>query len=207
MTNFKKLLHLGFPGSTTNTALEFGVYNYGTVMPEFPSSFGLQYRLSHESSNTINGTTDLKIGTVQAFGDEMYIGWQKGTAYGLDIVDSNCKVSTSFKARMRQFDARNVHKKKGVNRVIISTAAVPANTTVYPTYTLDDGTEVVGGGDGTVAMTTGSTQIALSIDDHFHVVDYGLQGTSTNTVTTPLRVTGIALEWDPLPDEDIADAE
>jgi hypothetical protein len=203
MANYKKLLHIGFPGATTNEALEFGIYNYGAVMPEFPSSFGLQYALSHGTLNTDNGVTDLKIGTVRAFGDEMYIGWQKGDKYGLDIVDSNCKVASSFKARVRQFDARNVHKQKGVNRVIISTSAVPEGTTVYPTYTLDDGTEVV----SPTAMGAGDTQIELTVDDRFHVIDYGLQGTSESTVTTPLRVTGIALEWDPLPDEDIGDAE
>lgn len=203
----KKLLHLGFPGTTTNESLEFGVYNYGTVMPEFPSSFGLQYRLSHGFYNTDVGVNDLKIGTIRGFGDELYIGWQctidGNVKYGLDIIDSNCKVAESFKATVRQFDARNVHKQKGVNRVLIRTSAVPEGTSVYPTYTLDDGTEVV----DTTAMETGDTQIELTVDDRFHVIDYGLQGTSDNTVTTPLRVKGIALEWDPLRDEDIGNAE
>ena len=203
MGNYKKMLHLGFPGITTNETLEFGVYNYGSVMPEFPSSFGLQYRLSHGTYNTDVSTTDLKIGTVRGFGDELYIGWQKGSAYGLDIIDSNCKVAASFKATVRQFDARNVHKQKGANRVFIRTSAVPEGTSVYPTYTLDDGTEVV----GTTPMATGDTQIELTIDDRYHVIDYGLEGTSENTVTTPLRVKGIALEWDPLRDEDIGNAE
>jgi hypothetical protein len=203
MANYKKLLHLGFPGTTTNEDLEFGIYNYGTVQPEFPSSFGLQYRLSHGLYNTDVGVTDLKIGCTRGFGDELYIGWQKGDKYGLDIIDSNCKVAESFKATVRQFDARNVHKQKGVNRVLIRTSAVPEGTSVYPTYTLDDGTEVV----GTTPMDTGDTQIELTVDDRFHVIDYGLQGTSENTVTTPLRVKGIALEWDPLRDEDIGNAE
>jgi len=203
MGSFKKMLHLGFPGTTSNEALEFGIYNYGSVMPEFPSSFGLQYQLSHGTLNTDVGTADLKIGTVRGFGDELYIGWEKEGAFGLDIIDSNCKVAESFKATVRQFDARNVHKQKGVNRVIISTSPVPEDTTVYPTYTLNDGTEVV----GTTAMSEGDTQLEFTIDDRFHVIDYGLQGTSESTVTTPLRVKGIALEWDPLRDEDIGNAE
>lgn len=203
MASFKKMLHVGFPGTTSNEALEFGVYSYGSVMPEFVSSFGYSYQLSHGSLNTDVGTTDLKIGCTRGFGDELYIGWQKGTKYGLDIVDSNCKVASSFKATVRQFDARNVHKQKGVNRVIISTEPVPENTTVYPTYTLDNGTEQV----STVAMEAGDTQAVFTVDDRFHVIDYGLQGSSESDVTEPLRVTGIALEWDPLKDEDIADAE
>lgn len=203
MASFKKLLHIGFPGSTANEELEFGIYNYGSVMPELAASFGLQYALSHGLLNTDNGTTDLKIGCVRAFGDEMYIGWQKGDKYGLDIVDSNSKVSSSFKATVRQFDARNIHKQKGAHRVIISTEPVPAGTTVYATCTLDNAAEEV----STASMSTGDTQLEFVVDDRFHVIDYGLQGTSTSTVTEPLKVTGIALEWDPLPDEDIADAE
>lgn len=203
MASFKKMLHVGFPGTTSNEALEFGVYSYGSVMPEFTSSFGYSYQLSHGSLNTDVGTTDLKIGCTRGFGDELYIGWQNGTKYGLDIVDSNCKVASSFKATVRQFDARNVHKLKGVNRVIISTEPVPENTTVYPTYTLDNGTEEV----STVAMEAGDTQAVFTVDSRFHVIDYGLQGSSESDVTEPLRVTGIALEWDPLKDEDIADAE
>ena len=203
MASFKKMLHVGFPGATTNEALEFGVYNYGSVMPEFPASFGLQYQLSHGTLNTDNGTTDLKIGCVRGFGDELYIGWQKGTKYGLDIIDSNCKVASSFKATVRQFDARNIHKQKGVNRVIVSTDPVPTGTTLNLTYTLDDGAEVV----SDVQMAAGETQGVLTVDDRFHVIDYGLQGSSESTVTEPLAVTGIALEWDPLRDEDIADAE
>lgn len=201
MGSYKKMLHLGFPGTTDNTALEFGVYNYGTVMPEFPPSFGFQYALSHDSLNTSADT--LKIGCVRGFGDELYIGWQKGSAYGLDIIDSNCKVASSFKATVRQFDARNVHKEKGVNRVIISTDPVPEGTSVYPTYTIDNGTEQV----ADTAMEPGDTQAVLTIDSRYHVIDYGLQGSSEDDVTTPLRVNGIALEWDPLKDEDIADAE
>jgi len=204
MGSFKKMLHLGFPGSTSNESLEFGIYNYGTVMPEFPSSFGLQYALSHGTLNTDVGTADLKIGTVRGFGDELYIGWEKEGAFGLDIIDSNCKVASSFKATVRQFDARNVHKQKGANRVIISTSPVPEGTTVYPTYTLNDGTEVV---DTDGVMATGDTQLEFTVDDRFHVIDYGLQVTSESTVTTPLRVKGIALEWDPLKDEDIGNAE
>lgn len=203
MASFKKMLHVGFPGTTSNEALEFGVYSYGSVMPEFVSSFGFSYQLSHGLLNTDVGTTDLKIGCTRGFGDELYIGWQKGSQYGLDIVDSNCTVSSSFKATVRQFDARNVHKQKGVNRVIISTEPVPEGTTVYPTYTLDNGTEQV----SDVAMEAGDTQAVFTVDDRFHVIDYGLQGSSESDVTEPLRVTGIALEWDPLKDEDIADAE
>lgn len=204
MGSFKKMLHLGFPGTTSNESLEFGIYNYGSVMPEFPSSFGLQYALSHGTLNTDVGTADLKIGTVRGFGDELYIGWEKEGAFGLDLLDSNCKVASSFKATVRQFDARNVHKQKGANRVIITTSAVPDGTTVYPTYTLNDGTEVV---DTDGVMATGDTQLEFTVDDRFHVIDYGLQGTSESTVTTPLRVKGIALEWDPLRDEDIGNAE
>lgn len=203
MANYKKMLHIGFPGSSSNEQLEFGVYNYGSVMPEFPASFGLQYTLSHGSINTDAGVTDLEIGCLKAFGDEMYIGWQKGTTFGLDLVDSNCKVASSFKVKSRKFDARNVHKEKGVNRIIISTDPVPEGTTAYITYTLDNEVEQI----SDVQLETGKTQAVLTLDSRFHDIDFGVQGTSEDTVTEPLAIIGMALEWDPLRDEDIADGE
>lgn len=198
MTVYKKLLHMGYPSSSSNTGLEFGVYNYGATSPEYNPSFGYQYQNSHGSRNT--GATALKIGCVRAFGDEMYISWQKGSQCGLDIVDSNCKVASDFKVTMRKFDARNIHKPKGACRVIITTNPVPEGTTVYPTYKIDDETEVV----STTPMAEGSDQIELVIDQKkFRQIDYGLQGTSEGDVTEPLRVRGVALEWDPLSEEDI----
>lgn len=202
LTSFKKLLQIGYPSTSSLTDLEFGIYNFGSVAPEYNPSFGLQYLLSHGSLNT-SEDAELEIGCVRGFGDEMYISWRKGDEYGLDIIDSDCAPSADFKVRLRRFDAQNVHKQKGFHRVLITTNPVPEGTSVYPTYRIDDEVEVV----ATEAMPEGATQAVVVIDSRFHVVDYGLEGTSESSATSPLRVRGIALEWEPLQDEDIADAE
>lgn len=202
LTSWRKMLHIGYPGSTTNEALEFGVYNYGSLAPEFDPSLGYQYQLSHGSRNT-SGGTPLQIGCVAGFGDELYISWRKGTQYGLDLVDNSCKPASGFKVRMPQFDALNIHKLKEAKSVVVATNPIPSGTSVYLTYTLDDGTEVVASNP----LPTGATQGVLNIDgERFHVIDYGLQGSSDDTVTQPLRVRAIALEWDPLKEEGLIDA-
>lgn len=202
MASFKKMMHVGFPGITQDPTLEFGVYSYGSVMPEFASSFGFSYMLSHGLINTDNGANALKIGTVRGFGAEMYIGWQLGTKYGLDIVDSNCAVAKNFKATVRQFDARNIHKLKEARSIVVSCDPVPANTRFTITYTIDNGTEVV----KTTTLAAGKTQLVEPINERFHQIDYGVVGTSDDGVIIPVRINGIALEWDPLPDEGTTDA-
>lgn len=207
MASFKKLLHMAYPSESSNQALEYGLYNYGSVAAEYKPSFGYQYGLSHEIlSNT--STISLKTGCVAAFGDEMYISWQKTvdgvTSYGLDIVDSKCKVARSFKARSRRFDGRNIHKKKGALQVFINTNPIPSGTKVYPFYKLDDEPEVV----RKDPMKEGQVEAVFNIaGKEFRKIDYGVVGTSEATVGTPLRVRGIAIEWDPKQEEGTVNGE
>ncbi len=203
MTSFKKLLHIGYPSVTANENLEFGVYNFGTASADFNPSFGYQYALSHQQINRTDAS-ELEIGCLQAFGDEMYISWRKGTEYGLDVVDSNCAVAPYFKWLALKFDAQNVHKQKGANKIVVTTSAIPAGTELYLIYTADDGTEQVITSPG----TTGETQVVFTIDGlRYNELDYGFYGTSESDVTTPLVIKGVALEWDPFRDEDMMNAE
>src|SRR5690606_27488387 len=195
-------LHFGFPSITTNEQLRFGVYNFGSVAPEYPQSFGFQYILSHGQLNT-SDDEPLEIGCIRGFGDEMYIGWKHGDKYGIDLVDSNSKVSSRLEATMRRFDAKSIHKRKDAHRVVIATTAVPEGTQVRPFYQLDDGAREYGAGE---YMQAGSDQAVLTVSgENFRSIQYGLEGTSEDTVTEPLRVRGIALEYSPLSDEDAVD--
>ena len=81
------VLMIGFPGYTTNLALEHGVYSLGSITNEYPESFGFSYTIS--TGTILNtGSNNLKIGMVKSYGDTLYISWQDGTSYGVDVVDN-----------------------------------------------------------------------------------------------------------------------
>lgn len=200
MTTHDEILQVGFPSSTSNESVEFGIYNYGAAGPEYTPSFGYQYVPSHGERIT-NDDSPLKLGCIAAFGDEMYLSWQKGDQYGLDIIDAACKPAASFRAVMLSRAAGNLHKTKTGHRLVIGTNQVPEGTTAYALFVGDDGEELL----SDEPLATGETNHSFAFDKDFHVVAFGLVGTSDETAELPLRVKAIGLEWDPNPDAGVVD--
>src|SRR6185503_13263307 len=67
---------LGYPSSTTNPNIDYGVYSWGAVELSYPNSFGYSYEPSHGNlNNNTSGITNLQIGCVYNFVDSMYISW------------------------------------------------------------------------------------------------------------------------------------
>lgn len=189
------LLHLGFPSTTGNTAIEYGVYTWGTLNKDFPSSFGYGYVTSTMNSDPTNSDGTRKLGCVRNFGDEMYISWKDGTSYGLDIVDSTCDPASSFSFRTLVFDGGVTAKTKLALRFAIDTQAIPADVTITPVHKIDDTDEVTH-----TAMSEGDTRAIATIQNgRFHRLEMGFDGTSTGT-TTPVFY-DVTLMWDPLAGE------
>lgn len=132
------MLHVGYPSVTTNAAIEFGVYIWGSLEKNYAPSFNYGYVAStHQTTTT--GTT-LQLGCVVNFGDEMYIGWKDSTgAYGLDIVDNSSTPAPIAKFRARRFDAGSVYRDKQAVKMSIVTSAIPSGTTLTPTHRIDAG--------------------------------------------------------------------
>lgn len=79
---------LGWPSTTMNTDIPYGVYSWGKVEYTQPDSFGYSYILS-TGSQAKTDTNNLTIGMVQNFGNVLHISWQDGTTFGVDVIDSN----------------------------------------------------------------------------------------------------------------------
>jgi hypothetical protein len=189
------LLHCGFPSVTTNTAIEHGVYVWGSLEKNYAASFNYGYVASaHQDTPT---GSSIQLGCVRNFGDEMYISWKDINGnYGLDIVDSICDPAPVFKWRARRFDAGAVYKQKEALRTQINTGALPSGITITPTYKIDDGAEQV---QTEFAMTTGDTdKVAVINQGVFRRIKIGFDGTSTAS-TTPI-IYGESLSWNPLID-------
>ena len=89
---WRTLVHFGVSGGGTTTAVEKGVYTWGSLNRNFTNSLGYDYPIS---TSTRTGT-GLKIGMVMPVGQELLIGWQDGISYGVDKVAlSNDPFSTA----------------------------------------------------------------------------------------------------------------
>jgi len=79
---------LGWPSTTANAEIPFGVYSWGRVDYSQPNSFGYSYILS-TGTKYDNGSNNLTIGMVKNFGNILHISWRDGSTYGVDVVDSD----------------------------------------------------------------------------------------------------------------------
>lgn len=194
MTVKDNLLHCGYPSNTNNTSIEHGVYVWGSLEKNFPSSFNYGYVPSHQ--NKLNTTGTRKLGCVRNFGDEMYISWRDGANYGLDIVDSLCDPAPVFKFRARRFDASAVYKVKKALRTGIYTDALPSGVTITPVYRIDANAEIV---QSEFVMNPGdSERIATIQTGNFKRITYGFDGVCSGT-TTPV-IYANTLSWNPYMD-------
>ena len=108
MTNWKGLTLIGIAGVTDSTAIYQGIYQYGTKNDKYGEALNYGFTISSGTTSA----TSLSIGSVQGFGDELYIGWKDNTTYGVDriIQTANTFASGTFESLI--FDEGNVGRDK-----------------------------------------------------------------------------------------------
>lgn len=79
---------LGWPSSTTNTDIPYGVYTWGQTDNTQPYSFGYSYLLS-TGSQFVSNSNNLTIGMVKNFGNVLHISWEDTDKFGVDVVDAS----------------------------------------------------------------------------------------------------------------------
>jgi hypothetical protein len=187
------MLHVGFPSVTTNTAVEYGVYVWGTLEKNFAPSFNYGYVASpHQTTNT--GST-IQLGCVRNFGDEMYLSWKDSSGnYGLDIVDNLCTPAPIAKFRARRYEAGEAFRDKQAVKMSVTTAAIPAGVSLTPVHKID------GGVDQThTAMAVGDTENIASIQQGLFkriIIGFDLAITGTTSPTIYCNT----LQYNPLAD-------
>jgi len=196
----RNILVFGYPSLTGSLDMEHGVFSYGSVDKDFPTSFGYNYELS-TGTKLYNGTDALRIGSVRSFGDELYISWRddtqkSGFKYGLDIVDNNSTPASSGTWESRIFDAMSVFKQKAAAGIKLTCFTLPTGVTIRTKYRIDRGAWVYPD-DGVVI--TGGTYTTPDIQLRFHEIQIGFDWESTASV--PFIVTSMALDVDLLQNE------
>ena len=203
LTSRYSLLMIGYPSTTTNVNINYGVWSWGTVELSFPNSYGYSYSLANNiQNNNTGGITNLKIGSVYNFVDTMYINWSYTdaggiTRYGVDVVDNFSTPATSFNWQSLIYDGTVIYKTKIGTRYKIKFNSFPSGYTLRPYYILDRGTPVY----ATDTPKLGDTDILMEVTPgRFKEIQWGFTGTSSGA-TQPLVISGITMEIEPIPDE------
>jgi hypothetical protein len=201
-TSRYNILLLGYPSSSTNVNIDYGIWSWGAVEITFPNSFGYSYQQSHGFlNNNTSGISNLKIGMNQNFVDTLYTSWSytEGgvTTYGIDILDNNSTAATSGTWESLIFDGGSRFKQKYANRVKVSFTPLPAGAIVTPYYKLNRGAKV----SQSSVNTTNATDALIEINQRCHEISYGFDFTMPIGLTIPPDFTGITLEIDPTQSE------
>lgn len=129
---------MAYPSVSTNTNIEFGVYSWGQVDKNFANSFGYSYVIS-TGSKIYSPVNNLSIGMVQNFGDNLFISWQDGSNYGVDVVNSNSKPASFSTLESIIYDFGYVGKDKNANFMEGTWLELPDGVGVQLKYALNRG--------------------------------------------------------------------
>lgn len=177
---------MGYPTSTTNPALEHGVYSWGAVEKNYPDAFGYSYTISTDTRlNT--GSNNLRIGCIKSFGDKLFVSWRDGSSYGVDVVDNNSDPFAEATLESLIQDDKRPHKTKLALERTVTFEALPTGATVTPKYKLD---REAGWHSGDTAVA-GATEIKHNINGRHKEIQFAVDLTAitaTPKVTSDVTV-------------------
>jgi hypothetical protein len=197
-TSRYNLLMMGYPSSSTNKNINYGVWSWGAVELTFPNSYGLSYTLSNGYLNNTTPISNLTIGACYNFVDTMYMSWSYTDAnavthYGLDILDNFSAAARTATWRSLIYDGGSRYQQKMATRYKVSFTPLPDGCTVTPFYSLDRGADVI----SLEPATYNSTDALMDINTRFHEIQYGFTITCPANTMNPPIITGVTMEIDP----------
>lgn len=206
MTIRREILMIAFPSNTTAYSIRHGVYAFGSVDKNYPNCFTYNYKIpgatTDETLDQHNSDEQhFRIGCVYNFNDTLFYSYEVTTTtypepteeepnpdpvvttrVALAVVDNDSGTSTSYKWESLQYDAGSPAFEKMALRVGIYFDPLPENTTITPKYKIDNGAWVM----GPATATEGDRYITCEVNQRFHELQYGLDGTTGNDLLTPV---------------------
>lgn len=196
-TSRYNIMMMGYPSSTTDQNVDYGIWSWGTVELTYPNSYGLSYTQSPDILR-LTATNNRTLGCCVNFVDSLYSSWgyrdSNGTQhYGLDVVDNFSPPALSFTWQSLIFDGGVVYKEKMAVRYKVYFEALPAGVSLTPWYIIDRGTKVEG-----PTVTEGATEVFVEMNNaRFHELQWGFDGVCEDAFL-PAVILGVAMEIDPL---------
>jgi len=200
------LLMIGYPSTTTNVTINYGLYSWGAVELIYPNSFAYSYRLSSNFQN-YSATNNLQIGMIKNFVDTMFVASRSTvtgtTTYQLDVINNSSTAAANFSWTSLIYDGGVRYKQKMVTRLKLNFLPWPANATLTAWYAFERGTHVTADPITSTAFSPATGDTSLMIDvpaGRFYEMQWGFTGTCSSPTLIP-TITGIDVEIDPLQSE------
>lgn len=213
---------LGWPSTTANTDVPYGVYSWGKVDYSQPNSFGYSYILS-TGSQAVTGSNNLTIGMVRNFGNILHISWRDDSSgtitYGVDVVNASSTPPAFAKWESLIFDAGMVTREKQISYLEANWLDIQDGVSIVLKYSINRGPWVYSSGDTSNATDGFSNSNLWSPDDYpnygrldvgnqsgtiqerFNELQIGIDIYCDSTVTQPPVIVGVSAIFDPLATE------
>lgn len=206
------LLMIGYPSSTTNVNINYGIYSWGAVELTYPNSFGYSYASTLNSTGVgqnYSTANNMQFGMIKNFVDTLYLSWRYTDAnsvvhYGLDLANNSSTPAPNFSWQSLIWDGGVRYKTKKALRYRINFLPLPTGSTITANYSLNRGNFISSDPNGTASYTAGPGDTAITVEINnarFQETQWGLTGVCSPLTTTPPTITGITMEIDPLEDE------
>lgn len=183
----RKGIHMmGWPSTTVDTNIKFGVYSWGAVDKNFPESFGYSYPIS---TGTINysAQNNLTIGMVKSYGSLMHISWRddQNGGYGIDVVDNTSTPTTTAVWESLIEDNGYTAKEKSAIYMQASFLTLPDDCSFRLKYSINRGSWVYSDPfTSTNLIYPGIARFDITESNRFYEIQYGIEITSGTTSPT-----------------------
>jgi hypothetical protein len=192
---------VGWPSTTTNTSIQYGVYSWGKVDYSFPNAFGYSYILS-TGSQAKTDTNNLTIGMVKNFGNIMHISWRDGDAYGVDVIDASSTPAPYAFWESLIFDNGYVTKQKSAGYIDCSWLTIQDGVEIVLKYSINRGDWVYSGRFSNSNLYLGDTGYARfdigtnTTESRFREIQIGVDIYCSTEVTSPPSIVSVGLVYD-----------
>jgi hypothetical protein len=201
---------LGWPSTTANTDIPYGVYSWGRVDITQPTSFGYSYILSN-GVQQVTDTNNLTIGMVKNFGNVLHISWRNGNAYGVDVVDSTSTPAPYAKWESLIFDNGMVTKEKQASYFEASWLEIQNGVEIVLKYSINRGEWQYSSRYSNTRLWSvenepGYARIDIGDNDvpeRYNEVQVGIDIYCDSTVTQPPVIVGASMIFDSLAQESL----
>jgi hypothetical protein len=192
MTMWQTLLRIG-AGVTDSSAVEQGVYTWGSLTVSYPPSLSYDYTISTGNSES----SDIKIGMVIPVEKKLLIGWKDNVSYGVDSVDIEGDPYATGSVEFVIKDEEAVWKEKLVTVIRADFEELNSGESVGVQYKLDrDATWSIGETENTADAVELRHQVTKSRHREYQV----RLNMATSTTTSP-AVLGVTVNENILENE------